>query len=215
MIRAILFDLDGTLVDRDGALRRYALDLFDRHPETFPPGRRDRDLASLIDGSVRDRRQLARRVAAAYPGLDTARDLESDMARRLPTFIEPDPELNRLLDRLATRYTLAVVSNGAGPLQFAKLAAAGLAGRIDGVFVSGMVGVGKPDPRSFLRALDWARVTPKAALFVGDDPVADIAGAARVGMKTCWVSRGRVYPEGPPRPDMTIDNVRALPEALT
>jgi FMN phosphatase YigB (HAD superfamily) len=44
--------------------------------------------------------------------------------------------------------------------------------------------VRKPDPEIFLRACSELGVAPGAALHVGDDLVADVQGAAAVGMKT-------------------------------
>ncbi|QEH32440.1 Pyrimidine 5'-nucleotidase YjjG [Aquisphaera giovannonii] len=214
MIRAILFDLDGTLVDRDGALRRYGLDLAARHPEIFPPETLDRDLRVLLAAPDRDRRRFAHRVARAFPALGPPAALAGDVAARLPSFLEPEAEVIRLIDRLRNRYRVGIVTNGSGPSQRAKLAAAGLSGLIDGVFISGVERAAKPHAAIFRRALAWAGAEPAEALFVGDDPATDVAGASRIGMRTCWVRRGRDYPDGLPRPDATIETLLELPEVL-
>jgi len=49
---------------------------------------------------------------------------------------------------------------------------------------SGDVGVRKPAPEIFLRALEELGVDPLGAMFVGDRLDADVQGAARVGMTT-------------------------------
>ncbi len=215
MIRAIFFDLDGTLVDRASAHRRYCLDLLDRRPDIF----RDADLEKLAgdaDDPAWDRKAFSRRVASAFPRPPrlTAEEVSRDHASRLAEFVDPDPAVVRLLERLASRYRLAVVSNGSSRVQRAKLARLGLGAATPRAFLSGELGVAKPDPRPFRLALEWAGCGSDESLMVGDDPVCDVAGAAGVGLSTCWVSRGRAYPSGLPVPDWSIDLVGDLPEIL-
>ncbi len=56
----------------------------------------------------------------------------------------------------ASRYRTAVVSNGSGRVQRAKLASLGLSGTFGRVFLSGECGTAKPGPALFPRALCWA-----------------------------------------------------------
>jgi putative hydrolase of the HAD superfamily len=60
----------------------------------------------------------------------------------------------------------------------------GLLERLDVVVFSSDVGIRKPSPEIFRRALDPLGVAPERALFVGDRLVADILGARDVGMRT-------------------------------
>ncbi len=214
MILAIFFDLDGTLIDRAGAHRRYCLDLMARRPDAFPSERSRADLEALIAGADDpgwDRRAFARRSAASFPSLGlSAPEIARDHADRLASFVEPDAEVADLLAALAGRYRLAIITDGSAPVQRAKLARLGLGAVTPRAFVSGELGVAKPDPTPFRLALVWAGCRPEEALFVGDDPGRDIAGASGVGMATCWVSAGRPYPPGFPRPGRTIRRVADL-----
>lgn len=209
--RAVFFDLDDTLIDRAGAFERYVADLIVRHPAAFPASRRDADVAELhaLDrrGST-DRATFCRRVTATFPALGlTPEALWEDMSSRLPMLVEHDPWVWGLVERFSRRQPLAVVSNGSGRVQRAKLHQAGLTGRLTDVFISGEVGAEKPDPRIFQKALAWVDRAPEDVLHVGDDPERDIAAAARVGMATCWVSHGRPWPPGLPPPTFTVDRV--------
>jgi putative hydrolase of the HAD superfamily len=60
----------------------------------------------------------------------------------------------------------------------------GVAERVDTIVLSGEVGVRKPDPAIFLKALSELDVSPDDAMFVGDKLDSDIRGAAEVGMIT-------------------------------
>jgi HAD superfamily hydrolase (TIGR01509 family) len=60
----------------------------------------------------------------------------------------------------------------------------GLAPLLDVLVFSAAAGVRKPDAAIFLRACSDLAIDPAAVLFVGDDPVNDVQGAANVGMTT-------------------------------
>jgi putative hydrolase of the HAD superfamily len=60
---------------------------------------------------------------------------------------------------------------------------------VDAVVTSAEVGVAKPDPEVFHRALALAGVGPEAAVHVGDSPDNDVAGARAAGVRPVLVSR--------------------------
>ena len=51
-------------------------------------------------------------------------------------------------------------------------------------------------------------------MFVGDNPVADIDGAKRFGMKAAWIRRGREYPDGLIMPDYVVDLVTEMRDVV-
>ncbi|MDQ3792189.1 MAG: HAD-IA family hydrolase, partial [Actinomycetota bacterium] len=59
----------------------------------------------------------------------------------------------------------------------------------DGVVVSAVSGFEKPDPRLFEEALETSGVGRERAIHVGNDPVADVRGAAEAGIDTVLVDR--------------------------
>jgi putative hydrolase of the HAD superfamily len=64
--------------------------------------------------------------------------------------------------------------------------------------VTGELPEPKPDPRTFRRLLRELDADPDEAVFVGDHPEADVAGAAKAGLYAVQVR----YPGGPgPHPD--------------
>ena len=92
-----------------------------------------------------------------------------------------------VLERLARRYRLGVVSNFTGNLR-PCLEELGLARFFAVLSDSALVGWTKPDPRIFTYTLTALRVTPQRAWMVGDNFEADIRGAAALGIRTCWLA---------------------------
>jgi putative hydrolase of the HAD superfamily len=123
--------------------------------------------------------------------------------------VEVRPDARETLEELRARgLHLSVVSNidddQFGPL-FERLALRPL---FDAVTTSEEARSCKPDPGIFRLALAKAgNPPPREVVFVGDSPEYDVAGAARLGMRT--VLLGRVTPADP-APDHVIANLREL-----
>ncbi|MFP2906106.1 HAD family hydrolase [Pyxidicoccus sp. 3LFB2] len=216
--RAVFFDLDDTLIDRAGAFASYVDDLIGRHPAAFPASRRAEDVAefhALDQRGASDRTGFCRRVTETFPDLGLSpEELWDDMSSLLPFFIVPSVSTLALVEELRKRAPVALVSNGSGRVQRAKLERAFLTAHLPDVFLSGEVGAEKPDARIFRAALARVDREPEDVLHVGDDPEKDIVGAASLGLATCWVSHGRAWPRGLPPPTFTVARVVGQPQAL-
>lgn len=92
-----------------------------------------------------------------------------------------------LLERLAGAHRLGVVSNFSGNLR-PCLAELDLLQFFTVTADSTLVGANKPDARIFQYALTALACSPNQAWMIGDNPDADIGGAARLGLKTCWLA---------------------------
>jgi putative hydrolase of the HAD superfamily len=77
------------------------------------------------------------------------------------------------------------------------------------VFISGELGHAKPDPEIFRHALRWSGQAAQDCLFVGDDPVNDIAPAASLGFVTAWRERW-AWPAELPPPTYRLPSIAAL-----
>ena len=208
--RAVLLDLDGTLIDRDAAVRIWL--------------RRRAGLGVEIDEllalDAADQRSLAALGLAVHrlrPGLASdGRALSERIRTELPGMISPDDQILRALARLqAAKYRLALVSNG-GPSQRRKLAAARISERaFDTIVISGELGSAKPAAAMFEAALAALGVGPGAATMIGDSPEEDIAGAAALGLATVWIARGRGYPAGVVAPTRVAEDFPGAVAAVT
>ncbi len=74
--------------------------------------------------------------------------------------------------------------------------------------------VGKPEKSFFRLALADLGLGPHEVAMVGDDVEADVAGAQAAGLKGIQVRTGKYRPETEGAPDLTLDSIATLPEAL-
>src|SRR5260221_11771870 len=203
MSRAIFFDLDDALFDRTAALQRWV---------TAQVGRLDGDdlafVIELDDRGYRPRLHFAAGIVARFGLQRTVIELAAAFPSELAAHVEPEAGVRDVVVRLAEQRRVAIVTNG-GAAQRDKLARAGLADVVETVFVSGELGIAKPAPAIFERALPWSELEPGQCLFVGDDPEYDIVPAAALGMATAWRARS-MWPGALTMPRYTIRSIGEL-----
>ena len=108
---------------------------------------------------------------------------------------------------------LCVVSNfDHAPTARGLLEEFGIARFFEQVVISEEVGWRKPHRKIFVTALRKLDVSASDAVFVGDNPEADVAGSADCGMDAVWVKRKDLVPETEPR--FTIEDLRELREII-
>ena len=202
-IRAVLFDLGGTLVDeRDLAgwaelARGIYLDV---GPEEL--GHAYAEVEAEVDADPvdldRNEGQVAywQRVLARASGREVSEDRVARFvtARRLAGRDRPLPlysDVRRCLDQLEGEHRrLAVVSNSTSEAAVRRiLDVAGILRYFERVVSSGSEGVRKPDPEIFRRALGRLGVPGAEALYVGNLPRTDAVAARQAGLHSVWLHR--------------------------
>jgi putative hydrolase of the HAD superfamily len=230
-LRLVLFDLDDTLCDYAGArAERLGIALGQAlatvrarahrttgalGDEPVSPVGRPPDLAALIAASI-----------AIHPhGADHFGDLlrpygvTSDGAALASAWYRANrfhglklfPDAVATLDAVRAALPtarLGLITNGPAEVQRAKLELLGIGPLLDFVLISGEFGVEKPDPAIFREALRRGQAAPDQAVFVGDSPDHDVAGARAAGIRAVWLNRtGRPWSLPAPPPE---DEVRDL-----
>lgn len=189
---AVLFDLDGTLVDSTASVIR-SWRRFAAHYGV--------SAEALHENHGQPARVLVSRLLAPAQhteGLDRILDLELSDAVDLPSV----PGARALYDAVPA-HRRAIVTSGAAPLAAARLAAAGFAA--PGVFVTADdVTRGKPDPEPFRTAATRLGVDPARCLVV-EDAAAGIAAARAAGCTVLAVT-GTVDAEALPA-DLVVDGL--------
>jgi HAD superfamily hydrolase (TIGR01509 family) len=142
--------------------------------------------------------------------------LLSTHMRELSKAVVFPPHHAPLLDRLRRRHRLAVVSNfDYTPTARGILEREGIAHLFEEVVVSDEVGWRKPKPLIFEIALARLGVSASEALYVGDRPDLDVAGAQGVGMHAVWINRdAAALPAGIGPPQFEIRDLEELTRIL-
>ena len=98
-----------------------------------------------------------------------------------------------ILKKLAAKYDVYILTNGAERVQERRLKDSGIADAVKGVFVSETVGVPKPEKGYFDYVFKNIRETDKQKiLLIGDSQSSDILGGINAGIDTCWYNpRGK------------------------
>lgn len=209
--KLVLFDLDDTLCDHDSSLRMRLRRAFGAALE----GHTSADLDVVVEESIR------RSVGGTDHFADVLAGVGMTDAERCRSAIEiyvSDRYLGlelfeESLDVVQTisRYaTVGLVTNGPSTIQRDKIVRLDIGHLFPFILVSEEEGVWKPDPEIFWRALALGGVEPHEAVFVGDSPDHDIAGANAAGLTTIWINRrGREWPAGSP-PHYEVRDLREL-----
>ena len=205
--RAILFDLDNTILD-DEAVSIECWQQVCRSFAPFPGGLETDSLLASIEevrawywgDTERDQRgrldpHAARReiVTIAFDRLGSsdsapAHEIADAYTSLKEKSVKPFPgaiESLRYIQRSGTR--LALLTNGTKEFQRAKIDRFSLETLFECIVIEGEFGTGKPDQRVFSHALDRLNTLPSDAWMVGDNLHADIAGAQALNIYSIWV----------------------------
>lgn len=215
MIKAILFDLDNTLID----FMRFKT-------ETAKAAAKAMKEKGLPDTEA----NIYRRIFLAYDryGIEYQktfyqvvksyrnRELDAGNRERIQqaaiiaylkrkfSVLRPYPSVKPVLRGLGRRFRLGVVTDAPRNKAWQRLVLCGLDGIFEFVVTADDTGKKKPHRAPFELALSRLGVGPSEVLFVGDNPGRDMAGAKRMGMRTCLAAYGLTGGKGKVRPDYEI-----------
>ena len=123
-----------------------------------------------------------------------------------------------ILVALGVEYPMALCSNFThAETARAVLRDARFDAHLSSVVISEEMGIRKPRPEIFQAVIDELGLPPEELLHVGDNLVADVEGAARLGMRTVWLTRKVKDPDAAlaaydgPRPDFALEDLMDLP----
>jgi putative hydrolase of the HAD superfamily len=118
------------------------------------------------------------------------------------------------VEALATRYAMAVATNGPGDVQHIKLSVSGLRRHFSVVVASSEIGAGKPDPRILIETVERLGVPIADVIAIGDSLEKDVAGARAAGVRIVWVNRAGAERDPALVPDLEIRTLADLPALL-
>jgi beta-phosphoglucomutase len=184
--RAVLWDLDGTLVDSE-----------EFHWLSWRDTMRAAGVELSYEQFLASFGQRNDRILAAWlPGTDPARahrigeEKEAEYRRLVETHgLEPLPGAREWLAALrAAGWRQSIASSAPGENVRVMLRVLGLESSLDAIVSAEDVTIGKPDPQVFLKAAERLQ-TPPARCVVVEDAAAGVEGGRRGGMRTIGVTR--------------------------
>ena len=237
MIKAIFFDINGTLIDISTAENDDAFRVTTNFLRIFS-----------VDLSPDEVKKLyyelnhAQRAASEekYPEFNAAKIFTDIIAKHSSVEISPEeckqhgetvadvfraamtyklelyPGVRQVLEQLKEKYIIAAVTDGQSQWARHEILTTGLDKYFHSVVVSGDYGFRKPDERMFTTALEKYALSPGETIYVGNDMYRDIYGAGRLGMKTVFFksNQGDHKSRGI-EPDYIIYNFNELPAAVS
>lgn len=204
MIKAVLLDIDNTILDFDAYVREALENGF----AAFGLGKYD---PSVCDAFVSINNSLWRELekgnltmdalfAVRFQKIFSHLGIEADgqafetyFAEYLNESAIPVDGAHALVKYLGEKYILAAASNGPYLQQAHRLSLAGMDMHFAHLFISQKVGASKPSEAFFrfcIRILNEKEsVSPDEIIMIGDSPTSDLAGAGSMGMKTIYFDR--------------------------
>jgi putative hydrolase of the HAD superfamily len=226
-LKAILFDFGQTLVDSANGFRC---------AERKIQGRIMADLGVCEEGFRARYREMrtafhasARLSRVAFwtdvymangrePNLQLLKDWEREYWEEVNIRTSLFPEALEVLENVGQRYRLGLVTNSEGSGAAHRLTRfPELERRFEVIIVAGEAGMpAKPDPAPFRACLQRLGVDAASAVYVGDDWIHDICGAAAAGLKPIWLqhrSTDRTWP-APETPVPIVTTLHDLSSVL-
>jgi len=221
-LKAVIFDVDDTLFDRDRAQREILCLMVREHLDIFA----GIDEAAAADAFVESDRVTFEEFKTGNP-VETSRfkrsktflnmlGLSEDFADKITEmYVNAYPLINvpvegavRVVTELSANLSLGIVSNGFPDVQYKKLKTLGIEHFFGCIVLSGELGIKKPDPRIFWEATSLLGVEPEECLYVGDAYEADVLGARNARMKVCWFNPRKLQPpQTDVKPDFEIETL--------
>lgn len=213
-IKAIVFDLDGTLLNRDESVRNFIENQFDRiilSQESVNKMNYVTRFIELDRHGYASKETVYRRLTNEFSFHSVSSDrLVEDYMEQFKHSCLPFPDLDMMLNELKQRgFNLGIITNGYGRFQMDNINRLGIAHLFDTILISEWEGIKKPNQDIFLLALERLEVSPSEAIFVGDHPINDIQAPKLVGMKTVW-KRTDIWNDMEIAADFTIDGLNEL-----
>jgi putative hydrolase of the HAD superfamily len=239
-IRAIAFDVNGTLIDiqtddgKDQIFRAIG------HFLTYQGiDLRRHELRDIYFQTLKDQQKASPESHPEFDAVgiwqtiisdhlsDFTRTLPAEKLREMPLFLAEMyrgisrhrlrvyPHVLEVLDVLRHDYPMALVTDAQSVYARGELHKVKLLPYFDPIVVSGDFGYRKPDRRLFQAALDGMAVAAEHTLYVGNDMHRDVYGAREAGMKTVLFDSDQGTKEYESCvPDFTITDHRALLDIL-
>ena len=217
MVKAVLFDLDNTLLD---FLRMKKISCEAAISAMIDAGlemnqeKAYNKLFELYGVHGIEHQEIFQKFLKETIGKVDYRVLSAGIAayRRMQAgYLEPYPHVRKTLINLREKgIHLGIVSDAPRLRAWLRLAEMGLSDFFDFVVTLDDTGKLKPSSLPFQAAIDVLKCSPQEILFVGDNPERDIKGAKAMGMKTALAKYGQIFPDSAVKADFELKDIQDI-----
>lgn len=196
--KAMLFDLDDTLLNRDHAVEKLFLIVLEKCYEDVKLSERNEMLKKFKEYDNRgygnnDKVKVLEAFFDEFPPQYRLphNDIQDFWNRQFPNCFSINQETVNIIKTIKMHVKVGIITNGSTQRQKAKIINTELNHYFETIIISEEAGFSKPDKRIFELALKKLNVEPEDALFVGDDLEKDIGGCQNTGIKGIWFNPQR------------------------
>ena len=190
MIKAVLFDFDNTLGNREV----YAYDCYrdlvmKQYPEKDPVETEAIVQAAMLadEQGITNKAYVNEVIRKKYGRPLFQYDPNEEWSHLLHHYTVLFDDAMETILTLKKKYLLGIITNGTSHGQHNKIRKAGIEDLMDVIVVSDDVKVSKPDPKIFEITAEKLGVLPEECVYVGDIYSSDVIGSYRAGMHPVWI----------------------------
>lgn len=204
--KLLLLDLDNTLWDFDSNAEEALSELFHRHRLHIKSGFSVHEFVALYQIVNKTYWKRYEKGEIGKDFLRTARFTDTFTQMGIPEMDHPErvweeyleicpmmtrliPGALRFLGEMKELFSIGLVTNGFEKTQNLKIKHSGIGNYIDFMLTSESIGIPKPNPEIFFKALKMADAEADSAIYVGDTWDTDVIGGINAGIQTIWFNR--------------------------
>ncbi|MEB4860198.1 HAD family hydrolase [Priestia megaterium] len=191
MIKAVIFDLDGILLDRDSSLKHFIQDQYERYSKELAHIPKQKYISRFIELDQKGyvwKDKVYQQLLNEYDLSNlTWEEMLDDYLHYFPAHCVPFLHMEHVLKELKKKgLLLGMITNGFTDFQWMNIKALRIDHYFDTILVSEQEGIKKPHKDIFLRALKALDVSAEESVYIGDHPENDVLGARGAGMHAVW-----------------------------
>jgi putative hydrolase of the HAD superfamily len=191
-MKAILFDLDGTLLDRKASLACFVQWQVEGMLKSEVDEKNQfvtRFIELDANGLVWKDKVYEKLIEEFHISNWSVTELLASYELCFCAFSRPMNGAHKAVQTIKNMgIKIGLVSNGKSPFQERNFEALGFSKLFDAVVISDAVGWRKPDIQIFQLSCDLLNTSPGKTIFVGDSELSDINGANNAGMYSIYMS---------------------------